>query len=235
MGVSRDPVRPGPAVAGNGVGRQARFPAGRLAGLPASAGILMLTDPQHQGATLAEQRETGSAGVSAGPMTVWDAIRSRRDVREFDGRPIPARDLDQILEAGRRSPSSRNWQPWDFIVVTDRRQLAELARVWRGGGHVAQSAATIALIAPAADERRRAPFDLGQVTMSIMLAAAGLGIGSGHSAVADQDLARRVLGFPADRTCAFLIPLGYPAGRPLTPILRPDRRPLDEIVHRGHW
>ena len=98
-------------------------------------------------------------------------------------------------------------------MVTDRQQLTELAKVWRGAGHVAQSAATIALIAPASDEQRRAPFDLGQATMSIMLAAAGLGIGSGHSAVSDQQLARRLLGFPEDKTCAFLIPLGYPAGR----------------------
>ena len=170
-----------------------------------------------------------------GTMSAWDAIRSRRDIRAFDGRPIPAADLDQILEAGRRSPSSQNWQPWDFIVVTDRRQLTELAGVWRGAGHVAQSAATIALIAPAADERRRAQFDLGQATMSIMLAAAGLGIGSGHAGVGDQDLARRLLGFPEDRTCAFLITLGYPAGRPLAPVSRPDRRPFGEVVHWGRW
>jgi hypothetical protein len=127
---------------------------------------------------MSEQNETG-APAGGVQMTVWDAIRSRRDVRAFDGRPIPAADLDQILEAGRRSPSASNWQPWDFIVVTDREQLTELAKVWQGGRHVAQSAATIALIAPASDERRRAPFDLGQATMSIMLEAAGLGIGSG--------------------------------------------------------
>ena len=100
---------------------------------------------------------------------------------------------------------------------------------------MAQSAATVALIAPAADERRRAQFDLGQATMSMMLAAAGLGIGSGHSAVGDQELAQRLLGFPEDRTCALLISLGYPAGRPLAPISRPDRRPFDEVVHRGRW
>ena len=180
-------------------------------------------------------QQNGADGAGGGVVSAWDAIRSRRNVRAFDGRPIPAADLDQILEAGRRSPSSQNWQPWDFIAITDRPQLTELARVWRGGGHVAQSAATIALIAPAADERRRAQFDLGQATMSMMLAAAGLGIGSGHSAVGDQELAQRLLGFPEDRTCAFLISLGYPAGRPLAPISRPDRRPFDEVVHRGRW
>jgi nitroreductase len=178
--------------------------------------------------------ERGGAAGEPGRLSVWDAIRSRRDVREFDGRPIADADLERILEAGRRSPSSRNWQPWDFIVVTDRGQLTELAKVWRAAGHVARSAATIAMIAPS-DRLERARFDLGQAAMSIMLAAAGLGIGSGHSSVSDQELARQVLGFPEDRICAFLIPLGYPAGRPLAPVRVPDRRPFDEVVHRGRW
>jgi nitroreductase len=71
--------------------------------------------------------------------------------------------------------------------------------------------------------------------MSIMLAAADLGIGSAHASVSDQDLARRLLGLPEDRFCAVLISLGVPADRPLSPIRRPNRRPFDEVVHRGHW
>ncbi|HLH82822.1 MAG TPA: nitroreductase family protein [Trebonia sp.] len=171
-------------------------------------------------------------------MQTWEAIRSRRDVRSFADRPIADDHLDEILESGRRSPSSQNWQPWDFILVRQRERLRQLARVWRGAGHVAHSAATIALIAPVPkDDRQQArlQYDLGQVTMSIMLAAASLGIGSGHSAVSDQDMARELLGFPADRFCAYLIPLGYPADRPLTLIRHPDRRPFDEVVHRERW
>jgi hypothetical protein len=56
-------------------------------------------------------------------METWDAIRSRRNVRSFTSDPIPDADLDQILEAGRRAPSSQNWQPWDFVVVTNRSEL----------------------------------------------------------------------------------------------------------------
>ncbi len=168
-------------------------------------------------------------------MDVWDTIRARRNVRQYADRPIDAAELDQILEAGRRSPSSRNTQPWDFVVVTGRAELTDLARVWPPGGqHVARSAATVALIAPA-DRLQRVQFDLGQAAMSMMLAAAGLGIGSGHSSVGDQDLARELLGLPPDRRCAFLIAFGYPAGRPLAPIKHPDRRPFDEVVHRGRW
>jgi nitroreductase len=171
-------------------------------------------------------------------VETWDAIRSRRNVRSYADEAIAPKDLDQILEAGRRTPSSSNQQAWDFVVCTDREQLAQLAKVWRSAGHVARSAATIALIAPNAQETRSRDlvhYDLGQATMSIMVAAADLGIGSAHSAVSDQELARRLLGFPEDRFCAWLISLGVPADRPLRPIARPNRRPFEDVVHRGHW
>jgi nitroreductase len=68
-----------------------------------------------------------------------------------------------------------------------------------------------------------------------MLAATDLGIGSGHSAVGDQDAARQILGVPSPHRCEYMIGLGYPADRPLKPIARPARRPIDDVVHRGHW
>ena len=170
-------------------------------------------------------------------METWDAIRARRDVREYSDRRIADGDLDRIVEAGRRAPSARNWQPWDFVVVTDCEQLQRLSKVWQGAGHVAGSAATIAVVAPIVDDAQRLVqwFDLGQASLAMMVAAADLGIGSGHSAVQDQELARELLGHPEDRTCAHLVPLGYPAGRPLAPLRRPDRRPFDDVVHRGRW
>jgi nitroreductase len=171
-------------------------------------------------------------------MQTWDAIRARRNVRTFTDDPIEPAHLDRILEAGRRSPSANNWQPWDFVVVTGRDELVRLAQVWVGARHVAGSAATIALVAPrqeGAREQALEQYDLGQATMSMAIAAADLGIGSGHSAVGDQDLARELLGFPDDRFCAYLIALGYPADRPLAPLTRINRRPFEEVVHRGHW
>jgi nitroreductase len=171
-------------------------------------------------------------------VETWDAIRSRRNVRSYAEQAIAPEDLDQILEAARRTPSAGNQQAWDFVVCTDPEQLTQLAKVWRSAGHVARSAATIALIAPTPGDARARDliqYDLGQATMSIMVAAADLGIGSAHSAVSDQELARRLLGVPDDRFCAWLISLGTPADRPLRPIARPNRRPFDEVVHRGRW
>ena len=60
--------------------------------------------------------------------------------------------------------------------------------------------------------------------MQMMIAAADRGIGSGHSAVGDQDLARSVLDVPEDKLVAFVIDLGYPADRPLRPGTRLKRR-----------
>jgi len=171
-------------------------------------------------------------------MQTWDAIRSRRNVRTYERRSISSEDLDRILEAARRTPSASNQQRWDFVVSTDPSQLQELSRVWQGAGHIGRSVAAIALIAPMADDehmREMIQYDLGQATMSIMLAAADLGIGSGQAWVEDQDLARRILGLPEDRSCEWLIGLGYPADRPLTPIRRPNRRPFEDVVHRSHW
>lgn len=171
-------------------------------------------------------------------METWDAIRSRRNVRDYEDRALDDADLERILEAARLTPSSRNQQRWDFVVVTDRRRLDRLSHVWRGAGHIADSAATIALIAPDEEDQRTREsiqYDLGQVTMSIMLAATDLGVGTGHSSVHDQDLAREILHFPDDRFCAWLIGLGFPADRPLEPIENPKRRPFDSVVHEETW
>ena len=171
-------------------------------------------------------------------METWDAITSRRNVRNYTDKSIDGAELDRILEAARRSPSASNRQKWDFVVVTDRQQLIELGAVWQGARHVPRSAATIVLVLqePEAERYRLIDqYDLGQATMAMMLAATDLGIGTAHSAVGDQEAVRRILGLPSDRHAAYMLALGYPADHPVRPIKEPDRRPFDEVVHRGRW
>ncbi len=171
-------------------------------------------------------------------MEAWDAICARRNVRLYRPQPVAEADLNRIAEAGWRAPSAKNRQPWDFVVVTDRYRLRELSTVWRGAGHIASAAAAIALVVPVPpDDRRRSTdqYDAGQATMAMMIAATDLGIGTGHSSVGDQEKARAILGVPDDHLVAFLLGIGYPADRPLTPIRKPNRRPFPEVVHHGHW
>ena len=171
-------------------------------------------------------------------METWDAIRARRNVRTYRPDPVPAADLDRIAEAGWRAPSASNRQHWNFIIVTDKDQLQALSTVWQGARHIAGAAAAIALILPQpADERTKVvdQYDLGQATYAIMLAAADLGIGTGHSSVGDQEKAREILGVPADYDVAYLIGVGYPDDRPLKPLAKPNRLPFGEVVRHGHW
>lgn len=171
-------------------------------------------------------------------METWDAIRARRNVRQYRPDAVSEDDLNRIAEAGWRAPSAKNRQPWDFVIVTDKAQLQELSTVWQGAGHIASAAAAIAFVIPVPPSDRRKvtdQYDVGQATMAMMLVAADLGIGTGHSSVGDQEKARAILGVPDDYLVAYLLGVGYPADRPLAPIRKPNRRPFDEVVHHGHW
>lgn len=171
-------------------------------------------------------------------METWDAIRARRNVRRYLPDPVPEDALNRIAEAGWRAPSAGNRQHWDFVIVTDREQLSELSTVWRGAGHIAQAPAAIALVVPEPqDDRTRVvdQYDLGQATLAMTVAAADLGIGTGHSSVGDQEKARAILAVPEGYLVSFLLGIGFPADRPLKPIAKPDRRPFHEVVHHGRW
>jgi nitroreductase len=171
-------------------------------------------------------------------METWDAIRSRRNVRDYRPDPIPDAELLRIAEAGWRAPSASNRQHWDFVIVTDHEQLAELSQVWQGARHIAQAPAAIVLVVPEPEDDRTKivdQYDLGQATYAMMITAADLGIGTGHSSVGDQDRARAILGIPAGYVVSFMLGIGYPADRPLRPIEKLNRRPFGEVVRRGHW
>jgi nitroreductase len=173
-------------------------------------------------------------------MDAWQAIRSKRMIRRFEARPLEPAHLERILDAGRHAGSSKNLQRWDFVVVEGRERLRALAEVGPFAGHLAGAAVAVALVVP----DPRAPgaplsiaWDLGLAAQNMMLAAWELGVGSCPATVYDHDLARRLLGYPADRACEYLLSFGYPA-RPddLTRAPRAGgRRPLDEIVHRDRW
>ena len=173
-------------------------------------------------------------------MTAWDAVRMKRAIRRFRQEPLAEADLARILEAGRRSGSSKNLQRWAFIVVRDRARLAELAGVGPWADHLAGAAVGIALVTPdpaAADSPLSVMFDLGQAAANMMLVAWELGIGSVPATVYQADRCRAILGYPADRHCEYILSFGYPAdpadlARPRRP---GGRRPLADIVHEERW
>lgn len=171
-------------------------------------------------------------------MDTWDALTARRQVRDYADTPVDPALLRQVLEAGRRSPSSRNTQRWDFVVVTDDGAKADLARTWQGAHWIPGAPVVIALVAPVVDDdqqRLSVEYDLGQAATAMMVTATDVGLGSGQSSCRDQELARSILGLPQDRYCSKLMTVGHPSDRPIAPVRNPDRRPFDEVVHWDRW
>lgn len=171
---------------------------------------------------------------------VWEAIRTRRAVRRFADRPLQPAHLERILHAGRRAASSKNQQRWSFIVCRDREHLRALGAVGPWAGHLANAAVGVALVTPdprTAEAPLSVMFDLGQAADSMQLAAWELGVGSVPATVYDQELARRLLGYPADHHCEFLLSFGYPADpSDLTRPPKPGGRvALDDLVHEERW
>jgi nitroreductase len=171
---------------------------------------------------------------------VWDAIRTRRAIRRFEDRPVEDAHLERILTAGRRAGSSKNLQRWSFIVCRDREHLRQLSVVGPYAGHLAGAAVGIALVTPdpsGPDAPLSILFDLGQAADNMMLAAWELGIGSVPATVYEHDLARELLGYPADHRCEYLLSFGYPADP--TDLTRPPkaggRAALGDLVHEERW
>ncbi len=173
-------------------------------------------------------------------MDTWQAIDTHRAIRKFEDRPLAPEQLRRILDAGRRSGSSKNTQQWDFIVCTDRAHLAELAGVGDYAGHLAGAAAAIALVTPdpaTAEAPYSVMWDLGRAAQNMTLAAWELGIGSVPATVYNQPLVKQLLDLPDGRWCEFLLSFGYPEKpEALTWTKRAGgRKPLEEIVHWERW
>jgi nitroreductase len=176
----------------------------------------------------------------SGDATVWEAIAHKRAIRRFTPEPLSPDHLERILEAGRHAGSSKNRQRWTFIVCRDRAHLQELSRVGPYAHHIAGAAVAIALVTPdptSTASGRSIQFDLGLAAENMMLAAWELGVGSVPATVYDGELARRLLGYPEDHACEYLLSFGYPADR--TDLTRPPRkggrRPLGELVREERW
>lgn len=171
---------------------------------------------------------------------VWEAVVAKRAIRRFEDRPLDAAHLDRIVRAGRHAGSSKNLQRWTFVVCRDRALLRELAAVGPTAGHLAGAAVGIALVTPdphAPGAPLSILFDLGLAAENMMLTAWELGIGSVPATVYEHDLARRLLGYPADQHCEYLLSFGYPADP--ADLTRPPRaggrHDLDAMVRTERW
>jgi nitroreductase len=164
------------------------------------------------------------------------AVASKREVRRYADRPIPDDVQRRILEAGRVAGSSKNRQPWRFVVLSDRVAVERAAEAVWAADNVLGAALVIGLIV-----RGKGPvsFDAGRAAQNMMLAAWNDGVGSCPNGIADAAAMGDALGLTEDDHFGVVLTFGYPA-RDVDPqarapeewIARADRKPLDELVER---
>jgi len=165
-------------------------------------------------------------------MNVKEAIQSKRAVRQFADKPVPEPDILAVLEAGRRSQSAKNTQPWRFIAIRDKARLKALSETGQYAGHLAGAAFAIVFVSQRDD--LWSYFDFGQAAAYMQLAGWELGIGSCIAAITDEARARAILAVPDDRHIYVAISFGYPSPD-FVPAKMGGRQPIEKLVHWDSW
>ena len=170
-------------------------------------------------------------------MDVSEAIRTKRAVRKFKDEALPVDVVKAILNAGRRSQSSKNEQGWQFIAIQDKEILKSLSECGQWAGHLAGAALGVAILTPDPAAKFQTMFDAGQAAAFMQLAAWELGVGSVPASIYEPEKAREILGFPPEWHLRIALSFGHPIDdEKLTSTPKKGgRRSLEEVVHWDKW
>ncbi len=170
-------------------------------------------------------------------MDVRLAIASRREVREYAPTPLPDDVVGRILDAGRLAGSSRNRQPWTFLVPESRERVERLAAAVYVPENLLGAALVVALVVSG---KGLVTFDAGRAAQNMLLQAWADGVGATPNGVADPAAAREALDLDDEESAVTVVlTFGYPARRrdpsrrtPEEWSARANRRALDDVVRR---
>ena len=170
-------------------------------------------------------------------MNVSEAIRTKRAIRRFQDKPIPEDAVRIILNAGRRSQSSKNEQAWQFIAIREKSILEALSKCGTYAGHLAGAALAVAILTPDPTAKFQTMFDAGQAAAFMQLAAWELGIGSVPASIYEWEKARDILRFPPEWHLRIALSFGYPLDEEKLSAApkQGGRRSLEEIIHWDKW
>lgn len=172
-------------------------------------------------------------------VTALKPIRRVSQIRQYGPDAVPDDVIGQLLELARWTGSSRNSQPWQFVVVRDRDTLRTIASLRPNINWAASAPVGIAIVLDGADTMSES-YDEGRVTERLLTGATMLGYGGGVAWFGEseqQNAAKRALGIPEAKTSRQIVMIGTPISkddpRPYGPAR--GRKPLSEIAHYERW
>jgi len=169
-------------------------------------------------------------------MEVLEAIHTRRSIRKYEERPVPEEMIRQVLGAAMMAPTARDQRPWHFLVIDDRKLLAEIPTVCPNAPMAARAPLAILVCAELALEKSPGYWvvDCAAAVENMLLAAHGLGLGAVWCGVYPRgpriEGLRRMFALPEGVNPHSLVLFGYPAEQ------RTSEDRYDAArVHRNGW
>jgi nitroreductase len=156
-----------------------------------------------------------------------EALKTRRSVRSYQDKPVAKEMIEQIIDSARLAPTANNIQPWEFLVVTDRKMRVRIADLTDYGKFIAQSGACVVVVAK---DVKHYLEDGSAATENVLIAAHAMGLGTCWVAGYEKQYAEpvcRLLGVPEGYKMVSIIALGHPADKPEAH----GKRSLSEVLH----
>ncbi|MCK9641061.1 MAG: nitroreductase family protein [Prolixibacteraceae bacterium] len=157
-----------------------------------------------------------------------EILYNRRSTRKFSERKIEDEVIHQLLKAGLHSPSSKNSQPWEFVVVDDPELLGQLSVAKPHGACLLKHAPLAVVVAGDKTKSDVWIEDCSIASIILQLAAEALGLGSCwvqiHRRYHDDDqtaneFISNLLSIPDHLEVLSIVGIGYKAA---------DRPPLSD-------
>ncbi len=149
-----------------------------------------------------------------------DLVRTRRSIRQFQDRPVEKEQVALLVEAVLRAPSSRGFNPWEFVVVSDPQTIARLSKAKPHGAAFLKNAPLAIVVCADPDKSDVWVEDASIASIMLHLAATDLGLGSCWIQLRKRDhdaqqtaggYVAQLLGIPSRLAVASIIAIGYPA------------------------
>ena len=160
------------------------------------------------------------------PEDLLEFIKNRRSIRSFQDKKVPENEIQMILEAGRWAPSASNKQPWEFYLIRDKEILKEISKNAIYGRHIKRAPFAIAIVGKKTTSPNYYIQDTSLVSMTMMLMAWSLGIGTCWIGSMNREKAKEILGLTENDYLLTVLPMGYIKGNIPKPTLRAA---LDQI------
>lgn len=169
---------------------------------------------------------------------VFTVIKTRRSVRQYTDEPVSEADIKTMLECAMLAPSAANEQPWEFVVIRDRDELARIGRINQYASFAKKAPLAILVCLNESREtiKGMAILDVGMASQNLLLAARGLGLGAVFTGI--YPIRERMADFaklcnlPANVLPIGLIVIGHPLEKDAN---RPADRYQPAAVHQNKW